>query len=73
MNEQIKIELAQAQDAAAIAEVHYAAVHQTAKSFYPEEVIKQGFEIIEYATHQLASGQEMASVRMRKVLNGSNI
>jgi putative acetyltransferase len=168
MNNQIKIELAQAQDAAAIAEVHHAAVHQSAKSFYPEEVIhswsrpisndrverikqvveesdewmivarqnnqiigfgsivpennelrslyvhpsfgrcgvgeriltilehearslrlpylqmdaslnaesfyrKHGFEIIEYATHQLTSGQEMACVKMRKVLNGSNV
>jgi putative acetyltransferase len=168
MNDQIKIELAQAQDAEAIVEVHHAAVHQTAKSFYSEEVInswsrpisndrverikqvvedsdewmivarqnnqvvgfgsivakdnelralyvhpsfgrcgvgariltvleqearllglpylqmdasinaesfyrQQGFEIIEYATHQLTSGQEMACVRMRKVLNGSNV
>jgi putative acetyltransferase len=168
MNDQIKIELAQAQDAAAIIEVHYAAVHQTARSFYSEDVInswsrpishdrverikqvvtnsdewmivarqnnlivgfgsivpnnnelralyvhpsfgrcgigagilavlehearslglsylqmdasinaesfyrKHGFEIIEYASHQLASGQEMACVKMRKVLNGSNV
>jgi putative acetyltransferase len=168
MNDQIKIELAQAQDAAAIVEVHHAAVHQTARSFYSEEVVnawsspldndqinrieqivenpdvwlivakqnnlivgfgsitpkdnklralyvhpsfgrcgigtkiltalehearllelpylqmdasinaesfyrKHGFEVIEYATHQLASGQEMACVKMQKVLNGSNV
>lgn len=168
MNDQIKIELAQAQDAATIVEVHHAAVHQTARSFYSEEVInswsppisndrierikqviensdewmivarqnnlivgfgciapknnalrglyvhpsfgrcgigariltvlehearslglpylqmdasinaesfyrKHGFEIIEYATHQLASGQEMACVKMQKVLNGSDV
>lgn len=30
---------------------------------------KHGFETIEYATHQLASGQEMACVKMRKTLN----
>jgi putative acetyltransferase len=168
MDDQIRIELAQAEDAAAIAEIHYAAVHQTARSFYPEEVInnwshpvnperikrikgavenpdewmiiarqdnlvfgfgsivpkgnelrslyvhpsfgrrgigarilialerearslelpylqmdasinaeafyrKHGFEIVEHATHKLASGQEMACVKMRKVLNGSDI
>jgi putative acetyltransferase len=39
MDDQIRIELAQPEDAAAIAEVHYAAVHQIARSFYPEEVI----------------------------------
>lgn len=39
MDDQIRIELAQPKDAAAIAEIHYAAVHQTARSFYPEEVI----------------------------------
>ncbi len=168
MNDQIRIELAQPEDAAAIAEVHYAAVHQTARSFYPQEVInswscsidsdrigqikraienpdewmivarqdnlivgfgsitpegnelrslyihpnfsrrgigarilialerearslelpylqmdasinaeafyrRQGFEIIKHATHKLASGQEMACVKMQKVLNGSDL
>ena len=168
MNDQIRIELAQTQDAAAIVEIHYAAVHQTAKSFYPEDLLngwsrpidsarieriqrtienpdewlivakqnnlivgfgsivpknnelrglyvhpsfgrrgigariltvlecearylgllylqmnasinaeafdrKHGFEITKYATHQLASGQEMACVKMRKTLNGSDV
>lgn len=168
MNDRIRIELAQPEDAAAIAETHYAAVHQTARSFYPEEVIndwsrpvnpdrierikraienpdewmivarqdnlvvgfgsiaskgnqllglyvhpsfgrhgigariltalerearslelpylqmdasinaevfyrKHGFEVIEHATHKLASGQEMACVKMRKVLNDSDV
>ena len=164
MNDQIRIELAKKQDAAAIIEIHYAAVHQTARSSYSEEVVnvwspplnsdqidrieqavenpevwlivakqndlivgfgsispkdnklltlyvhpsvgrrgigariltalehearslglsylqmdasinaesfyrQHGFEIIEYATYQLASGQEMACVKMRKTLN----
>jgi putative acetyltransferase len=168
MNDQVRIEPAEEQDIAAIMEIHYAAVHQTAQSFYPEEVIngwsppkdndrinrikraienpdewlivakqnnlivgfgsiapkdnqlralyvhpsfgrrgigariltalehearslglsylqmdasinaesfyrKHGFEIIEYATHQLASGQEMACVKMQKTLNGSDL
>jgi putative acetyltransferase len=168
MNDQIRIELAQIQDAAAIAKIHYAAVHQTARSFYPEEVIngwsspvnderieeikrtiensdewmlvarqndlivgfgsivplhnelrglyvhpsfgrrrigarilivlehearslgllylqvdasinaeafyrRYGFEIIEYASHQLFSGHEMACVKMQKMLNGSEM
>jgi putative acetyltransferase len=168
MDDQIRIELAQPEDAAAIAEIHYAAVHQTARSFYPEGVIndwsrpinldrierikgaienpdewmivarqdnltvgfgsivsegnelrslyvypsfgrrgigarilielehearslelpclqmdasinaeafycKHGFEIVEHATHKLASGQEMACVKMRKVLNDSDV
>jgi putative acetyltransferase len=164
MNDQVRIEPAEEQDVAAIMEIHYAAVHQTARSFYPEEVInawsppmdndrinrvkraienpdewlivakqsnlivgfgsihfkdnqlralyvhpgfgrsgigariltalehearslglpylqmdasinaesfyrKHGFEIIEYATYQFASGQEMACVKMRKMLS----
>jgi ribosomal protein S18 acetylase RimI-like enzyme len=40
-----------------------------AESFYR----KHGFEIIEYATHQLTSGQEMACVKMWKILSGSNV
>jgi putative acetyltransferase len=40
-----------------------------AESFYR----KHEFEIIEYATHQLASGQEMACVKMQKTLNGSDV
>lgn len=166
MNDLVRIELAQTQDAATIIEIHYAAVHQTARSFYPQEVVnswsrpidnnrlkymkrsidnpdewlivakhnnaivgfgsivpknnqlgrlyvhpsfgrlgigarilttlenearslgltylqmaasinaeafyrKHEFEITEYATHQLASGQKMACVKMRKTLNGS--
>lgn len=35
-----------------------------AEAFYR----KQGFEVIEYGIHQLASGQEMACVKMRKTL-----
>lgn len=35
-----------------------------AEAFYK----KQGFEVIGYATHQLASGQEMTCVKMRKTL-----
>jgi putative acetyltransferase len=164
MNDHVRIEPAAEQDIAAIMEIHYAAVHQTAQSFYPEEVIdawsppvdnermnrvkraianpdewlivakqnnrivgfgsiapkdnqlralyvhpnfgrsgigariltalehearslglsylqldaslnaepfyrKHGFERIEYATYPLASGQEMACVKMRKTLN----
>jgi putative acetyltransferase len=164
MNDQVRIETAEEQDIAAIMEIHYAAVHQTAQSFYPEDVInswsppmdndrmnrtkqaienpdewllvakqntlivgfgcitpkdnqlralyvhpsfgrrgigariltalehearslglrylqmnasinaeafyrKHGFEIIEYATHQFESGQEMACVKMRKALD----
>lgn len=30
---------------------------------------KQGFKVVEYGTHQLASGQEMPCVKMRKVLS----
>ncbi len=162
MDEQIRIEPARPEDAAAIIEIHAAAVHQTAAAYYPEVVIhswarlpitrerikrvkerwienpnhrivvakqnsqivgfgfihrnnelqglyvhpdfgrcgigskilavleqkavdeglsylqvdasinaeafynKHGFEVIEYSTHQLASGQEMACVKMRK-------
>lgn len=164
MNSQIRIESAQPEDAAALLEIHAAAVHQTAAPYYSEEVIhswsrlpitsdriervkqrwienpdhrivvakqdnqavgfgmidknnelqglyvhpdfgrcgigakilaaleqeaallglsylkadasinaeafysKQGFEVIEYGTHRLASGQEMACVKMRKTL-----
>ena len=35
-----------------------------AEAFYR----KQGFEVIEYGTHQLASGQKMTCVKMRKTL-----
>lgn len=35
-----------------------------AEAFYH----KQGFEVIEYTTHRLACGQEMACVRMQKTL-----
>lgn len=35
-----------------------------AEAFYS----KQGFEVIEYGIHRLASGQEMACVKMRKTL-----
>jgi len=35
-----------------------------AEAFYS----KQGFEVIEYGTHRLASGQEMACVKMQKTL-----
>lgn len=168
MNDHIRIELAQIQDAAGIVKVHYAAVHQTAKLFYSEDVIngwsrpidnarieqfqrtvenpdewlivakqnnlvvgfgsivtknnelralyvhpsfgrrgigakiltilerqarslelmylqmnasinaeafyrKHGFEVTEYTTHQLGSGQKMACVKMRKLLDGSNV
>jgi putative acetyltransferase len=162
--EPIRVELAHPEDAAAILEVHSAAVHQTAAAFYSEDIIsswarlpitsdrierirqrwienpehcivvakqnnriigfgfidknnelqglyvhpdfgrrgiggkmlavleqvaipwgllylcvdasinaevfygQQGFEVIEYGTHQLASGQEMACVKMRKTL-----
>lgn len=39
MNGQIRIEPAQPEDAAALLEIHAAAVHQTAASYYSEEVI----------------------------------
>ncbi|NJP08170.1 MAG: GNAT family N-acetyltransferase [Leptolyngbyaceae cyanobacterium RU_5_1] len=165
MDDQIRIEPARPEDAAAILEIHAAAVHQTAAPYYPEEVInswarlpitgdqierfgqrlienpdhrtvvakqnnqivgfgsiddknnelqglyvhpnfgrcgvgakilavleqealllglsylrldaslnaevfysQQGFEVVEYGVHQLASGQEMACVKMRKTL-----
>jgi putative acetyltransferase len=164
MDDQVKIEPGQPEDAAAILEIHAAAVHQTAAPYYPEEVInswsrpitseriervkqrwienpdhrivvakqnnqtvgfgfidknnelqglyvhpnfsrcgigarifaileqeaillglsylkldasinaeafysKQGFKVIEYGIHRLASGQEMACVKMRKTLH----
>ncbi len=37
-----------------------------AEAFYS----KQGFEVIEHGVHRLASGQEMACVKMRKSLSG---
>lgn len=30
---------------------------------------KQGFDVVEYSMHQLASGQEMACVKMQKILS----
>lgn len=39
MNDQIRLEPAQSEDAAAILEIHAAAVHQTAAPYYSEEVI----------------------------------
>jgi putative acetyltransferase len=165
MSNQIQLEPAQPEDAAAVVKIHCAAVHQTAAPFYPENIInswarlpidsdrikrigrkwienpdrhmivakqnhqiigfgfidiqgqvqglyihpdysrrgigtrilaaleqtaqslrisvlkvdaainaeafyaKQGFSVIEYATHQLSSGQEMACVKMQKILS----
>lgn len=39
MNDQIRIEPAQPEDAAALLEIHAAAVHQTAAPYYSEKVI----------------------------------
>lgn len=39
MDDQIRLEPAQPEDAAAILEIHAAAVHQTAAPYYSEEVI----------------------------------
>ncbi len=39
MNDRVRIDSAKGQDAAEIVEIHHAAVHQTAGSFYSDEVL----------------------------------
>ncbi len=58
--------LAVLEQEAALMELSYlkADASINAEAFYR----KQGFEVIEYAIHRLASGQEMTCVKMRKTL-----